>query len=144
MKTELFLREKDDRSLLVVVDMINGFIHTGALADPKIDHIIPAVVETVNAYLKHDFPVLAFRDCHNESAKEFSSFPPHCLKDSEESELIDELKPYADQFIILDKNSTNGFVQPEFLEVFQQMTDLRSVMIVGCCTDICVLQFALS
>ncbi|MFR0978925.1 MAG: hypothetical protein ACLSFJ_05615 [Holdemania filiformis] len=38
MKTELFLREKDDRSLLVVVDMINGFIHTGALADPKIDH----------------------------------------------------------------------------------------------------------
>ena len=30
------------------------------------------------------------------------------------------------------------------LEVFQQMTDLRSVMIVGCCTDICVLQFALS
>ena len=53
---------------------------TGALADPKIDHITPAVVETVNAYLKHDFPVLAFRDCHNESAKEFSSFPPHCLK----------------------------------------------------------------
>ena len=45
MKTELFLREKDDRSLLVVVDMINGFIHTGALADPKIDHITPAVVE---------------------------------------------------------------------------------------------------
>ena len=39
MKTELFLREKDDRSLLVVVDMINGFIHTGALADPKIDQI---------------------------------------------------------------------------------------------------------
>ena len=144
MKTELFLKEKDDRSLLVVVDMINGFIHTGALADPKIDQITPAVLDTVKAYLKRDFPILAFRDCHNESAKEFSSFPPHCLKDSEESELIKELKPYADQFIILEKNSTNGFVQPEFLEVFQQMTNLRSVMIVGCCTDICVLQFALS
>ena len=144
MKTELFLKEKDDRSLLVVVDMINGFIHTGALADSKIDQITPAVLDTVKNYLNWNFPVLAFRDCHNENAMEFSSFPPHCLKNSEESELIDELKPFADQFIILDKNSTNGFVQPDFLEVFQQMTNLRSVMIVGCCTDICVLQFALS
>ena len=49
MKTELFLKEKDDRSLLVVVDMINGFIHTGALADPKIDQITPAVLDTVKA-----------------------------------------------------------------------------------------------
>ena len=111
--------------------MINGFIHTGALADPKIDQITPAVVKTVKDYLKRGFPVLAFRDCHSETAREFSSFPPHCLKDSEESELIDPLKPFADQFIILDKNSTNGFVQPNFLEVFQQMTNLRSVMIVG-------------
>ena len=48
MKTELFLREKDDQSLLVVVDMINGFIHTGALADSKIDQITPAVLDTVS------------------------------------------------------------------------------------------------
>ena len=58
MKTELFLREKDDRSLLVVVDMINGFIHTGALADPKIDHITPAVVDRERLF-KDDFPVLS-------------------------------------------------------------------------------------
>ena len=143
MKTELFLKNKDDRSLLVVVDMVNGFINTGALADPKINQITPALVDTVKYYLDNHYPVIAFRDCHSEDAKEFSSFPVHCLKGSTESELIDELKPFASSFIDLEKNSTNGFVQPQFLDTFNNLENIRSVMIVGCCTDICVMQFAL-
>ena len=143
MKTELFLDSGDAQSLLVVVDMVNGFINTGALADPKINQITPALVDTVKEYLDNSFPVIAFRDCHSENAKEFASFPPHCLKGTEESELIDELKPFASRFIDLEKNSTNGFVQPQFLDTFNSLKNIRSVMIVGCCTDICVLQFAL-
>lgn len=144
MNTELFLTEPGDRSLLVVVDMIEGFVNTGALADPKINDIVPELLKTVQFYLDRQLPVLAFRDCHSAEAKEFSSFPVHCVDGTQEAELIDELKPFAPRMMELKKNSTNGFVQPEFLAVFQSLRPLKSVVVTGCCTDICVMQFALS
>ena len=55
-----------------------------------------------------------------------------------ESEIIDELKPYVKETI--QKNSTNTFhvLDKKMLE------DYDSFVIVGCCSDICVMQFALS
>ncbi|MCF0115661.1 MAG: cysteine hydrolase [Erysipelotrichaceae bacterium] len=130
------------KTLLVIVDMINGFITQGALSDPNINTITPNILEGVNYCITNDQPILAFRDSHDEHANEFKSFPVHCLANSYESELIDELKPYETSFKTLLKNSTNGFVQPEFLDYFNSINPDK-VIITGCCTDICVLQFTL-
>ena len=144
MKTELFLREQEDQSLLVIVDMIQGFVCHGALADPRIHAITPKLLSTINEYEKRRFPIIAFRAVHPATAREFASFPAHCVEGSEECELIEELKPLSGHWFDLKKNSTNGFFQPDFLPLFQSFSSLRSVLITGCCTDICVLQFALS
>ena len=134
----------DQKSLLVVVDMINGFINQGALADPSINLITPNITKLVDIYTKHQQPVLAFIDAHSEDAIEFQSFPTHCLKSSYESELIEELLPYKALMTIIEKNSTNGFFAVDFDEYLASLGSLNQIIITGCCTDICVLQFTLT
>ncbi len=132
-----------NKSCLVIVDMINGFVKEGALSDVSIQKIVPGIVELTKKYQVENKAILSFQDAHSEDAKEFLSFPKHCLKGTAESELIQELKPYQDKMIQLYKNSTNGFMQDEFLDVFHKL-DCDEFVVVGCCTDICVLQFSLS
>ncbi len=134
----------DKKNCLIVVDMINGFINEGALSDKSITKCIPPILSLIKEFINKNQPILAFCDSHPENCKEFDSYPVHCLNNSHESQLVDEIKAYEDQMIVLNKNSTNGFVQPEFLKTYLSLGELEEVVVVGCCTDICVLQFALS
>ncbi len=131
------------KSCLVVVDMINGFLKEGALSDTTIQKIIPNVKQLIEKYVDQNQAIINFQDAHEEEAAEFSTFPKHCVKGSFEAELIEELKIYEKSMITLYKNSTNGFMQPQFLPLFNDL-DCDEVVVVGCCSDICVLQFTLS
>lgn len=62
---------------------------------------------------------------------------------SGEDEVIDELKPYIHQLI--RKNSTNTFFAPDFQDFLnEELRNYREIILTGCCTDICVMQFALT
>ena len=68
--------------VLFVVDMINGFAKQGALADPAISDAAPNIrklIQSLNA------PTWFVADEHDWNAREFDAFPPHCLKNTEES-----------------------------------------------------------
>lgn len=132
------------KEICVVVDMINGFINEGVLSDPSINQIVPETVKVVKSFLDEKKDVLSFQDTHTLSSLEFDFYPPHCLKDTYESELIPELKPFASQMIKVEKDTTNGFFAPRFQTYLLENPDLESVTVVGCCTDICVLQFTQS
>ncbi len=129
------------KEICVVVDMINGFINEGPLSDPSINQIVPKTVEVIESFLHQKKDVLAFQDAHTEDALEFKNYPPHCLKGTSESDLIPELKPFEKDMIQIEKNTTNGFFAPDFQNYLKANPDLESVTVVGCCTDICVLQF---
>jgi nicotinamidase-related amidase len=126
---------------LVVIDVINGFIVEGPLADPSIAKIIPPIQAEIEAAIKRQEPVLMFRDAHDEHAAEFDAYPPHCLKGTVESQLVDELLPYADHMIDIEKNTTNGFFAEGFQRFLTDHPEITTYTCVGCCTDICVLQF---
>lgn len=127
------------RTLVIVIDMVKGFVVEGAMADPGIAAIIPAIQNLLKIYPRHLF----FADAHHPASREFISFPAHCLKGSEESELLDEFQ--QDPGRIINKNSTNGFVTEQFLGSIEALVRKYDHFIVtGCCTDICVLQFVLS
>lgn len=132
------------KKLLIVVDMINGFITEGNLHDLNIAKIIPNCEKLIQQFLKNGDDVIAMRDCHTEDSQEFLAYPPHCLVGSNESELVDELKKYQDEMTIVLKNSTNGFFAPGFEEIKQDLNNYNEILLVGCCSDICVLQLALS
>ena len=86
---------EDVKNLLVVVDVINGFIREGNMKDSYIERIIPGVETLVKEYVnKESSEVFYIKDAHNLNSIEFKKFPMHCVDGSSESEVVDELKPY--------------------------------------------------
>jgi len=144
---------------LVVVDMVNGFCRQGALASPRIAALIPTITRLVLQYRNDGGQYLLFiNDAHTENAAEFSAFPPHCLVGTSESELVDELKPYLQESFLFAKNATTAvfgarggrYPDGEKLDFLSFVRGLladgkvKLFVVVGNCTDLCVLQCALA
>lgn len=132
-----------EKTALVIVDMINGFTREGALKSERIEALIPVIAGLSEECGKRGIPRIAFADCHAEKSPEFGSYPVHCLAGTSESELIDELKKHPG-YLLIPKNSTNGFLEEGFRDWLARNGTIRNFIVVGDCTDICVLQFALS
>ncbi|GCE17737.1 cysteine hydrolase family protein [Dictyobacter kobayashii] len=134
------------RAALFSVDMINGFCHEGALSSPRVEGIIPAVVEVFQgAYAAGIRQFILAQDCHTPESVEFANFPPHCQKGTAEADNIPELArlPFADLYTIVQKNSLNGFLGTELGSWLEQHKDLQAAIIVGDCTDLCIYQMAM-
>lgn len=127
---------------MVIVDAVNGFIREGAMSSPRIESIIPNIVSLMKKCKEKNIPIAAFADCHGESCAEFESFPPHCVKGTSESEIVDEIKAEGG-YKLIEKNSTNGFHEQVFRDCLEANGKSRFI-VTGDCTDICVLQFCLS
>ena len=135
-------RLEEIQNLLIIVDMVNGFVKEGALADPYIATIIPEIKELIR-FNKERGGALAFiNEAHTENAAEFKTFPKHCVKGTIEAEVIDELQlEFKEADLVYGKNSTAGiFAIQRDIEAMKQ---LREVIITGCCTDICNLNLAI-
>ena len=42
------------KKLLLVIDMVNGFVKEGALADKEIDNITPNIINLIKKYIQED------------------------------------------------------------------------------------------
>lgn len=139
--SNLPVMDKDalNQPIVFVVDMINGFVKEGALSDLSILHI----VEPIKDLLAQVKPNVFVCDAHDLDAREFKTYPIHCVEGTDEAKVIAELDPYIEKVIY--KNSTNTFMSSAFQERLGEMLlEHRDIVIVGCCTDICIMQFALS
>lgn len=125
--------------VIFVVDMIEGFVHEGALHDEAIH---AATMHIENLIRDAEQRVIFIADSHPPKTREFISYPSHCVIGTKESEVIQELQPYVQE--LMRKNSTNTFTCPDFqLFLKECLKNYRDIVITGCCTDICILQFAL-
>lgn len=131
----------NEKTLILNVDMINGFITEGALHSPNIKRIIPTILE-LNQKLDRAV-VRFFADAHEEDSLEFKSFPIHCLSGSTESEIVKELEELAKSHVVYYKSTTNGFWCYEFKKLIEN-NSFKNILITGCCTDICVMNLALT
>jgi nicotinamidase-related amidase len=135
-----------DKTVLIVIDMVNGFVYSGPLSSPRVAGIVNNIVELNEK--TNGFKKVFFMDSHEENSKEFCSFPLHCIKGSHEAELIPELKKDVSEgpdTLYIHKNSTNGFYSNIFKQWLEKnMDEVDNYIITGCVTDICVLQFVLS
>ena len=131
------------KKLLVIIDMVNGFVKEGNLADEKINIITPSVISLIKEFISKGEPIITFRDSHSIDDPEMKDYPVHCLKGTYESLLIDELVPFKDHFLDIEKNTTNGFETNLFKDYIKN-NYFDEVIVTGCCTDICVEAFAKS
>ncbi len=133
-----------------LIDMNVGFCDTlndpnrCLLADPTIKEIVPNIIPIIRTTLEKGEGFFVVNDKHTKDSVELKRYPNHCMGD-EESHTIKELaiyEQYADR--IFYKNSTCALFAPGMMEMLMQMVSLKRVVIVGCCTDICIQNFAIA
>lgn len=133
---------------LIVVDMVNGFVREGVLHDPNISKIIPRQIELIKE-AKHEGKLIVFiKDTHDKDAVEFERFgnTKHCVEGNFEADVVDELKEFenAEDTVSIPKNSTCFMEAPLFRELMEREINMNDFDIVGCCTDICVVNGAIA
>ena len=143
---------------LVVVDEVNGFasVGAGALAPPvpnaQVERMVAETDRLARGFAERGAPILAFLDTH-EPGKPEPPYPPHCERGSGEEELVPELAWLVDcpQAMLVRKDCINGFVGAISLtDGRNKVADwvnahgLDTVLVVGICTDICVMDFVLT
>ena len=131
---------------LIVVDMVNGFVREGVLHDPNIAKIIPRQIELIKEAKNAGKLIVFIKDTHEENAVEFERFgnTKHCVKGNFEADVVDELKEYEKDGIAIPKNSTCFMEAPLFRELMAKQLLMNEFDIVGCCTDICVVNGAIA
>lgn len=133
------LKDLDEtKTMLVIVDMNKGFAKKGALYSDRVEGIINPISALAKESLGRGIKTIAFTDYHTEESPELGAYPPHCMMDSDEWELVDELNIQGIE--VIKKNSTNGFIEPDF----NLSEHIENVIVVGDCTDICIHQFAIT
>lgn len=146
------------RTGLVIVDIVNGFATVGAgnlappVPDAQVSHMVAETVALSRAFLASGRPVLAFLDTH-EPGKPEPPYPPHCEKGTGEEKLVPALAwlEGADGVTLVRKDCINGFVGAidpatgrNAVVDWVNGNGLEAVLVVGICTDICVMDFVLT
>ena len=144
------------RTGLVIVDEVNGFCTVGAgnLApphpNPQVDRMVDETDRLARRFAAADWPIMLFLDTHQPDKPE-PPYPPHCIIGTGEEELVDRLKWLEGdaRATLLRKDCINGFVggmENGRNLVVDWINDNRldAVLVVGICTDICVMDFVLT
>ncbi len=125
-------------NVVLVVDMVRGFCEEGhnLYVGPTIREIIPRIGELLREEKAKGSNIIFLCDTHDPDDLEFKMFPPHCVRGSEEAEVIPELQEFVEE--VIPKRRYSGFFETN---LDQRLKELRpdKVIVVGDCTNICVL-----
>ena len=145
------------RTGLVIVDEVNGFATVGAghlappVENPQITRMVAETDRLARAFAERGWPLFAFLDSHVPGKPE-PPYPPHCERGTGEDQLVPALawltdEPYA---TLVRKDCINGFVGATRADGGNALVDwvnanaVEELLVVGICTDICVMDFVLS
>lgn len=123
---------------LLVIDMQKDFLNPeGKLfGGERLRKIIPSVREAVD-FSRELMPVIFTQDWHRKDDEEFSIWPPHCIENTEGSEIIDELQP-SEEDIFIKKRRYSAFFSTD-LDLVLRERNIRKIWVCGILTNICVL-----
>lgn len=134
---------KTAKKLIIFVDIDNGFTKEGNMADKYIQHIIPESKKLLEHFLKMGYAAAFVEDWHDKNSVEFLRYLVHCKGGTYEAQMVDELLPFESKVLVFHKNATCAMFAPGFMEMLAQMECLKEIVIVGCCTDFCVMHLAI-
>ncbi|GAB4847215.1 NiCoT heavy metal ion transporter Nic1 [Ancistrocladus abbreviatus] len=157
VKEESLVLSGDVNTGLVLVDIINGFCTVGAgnlaprVPDKQIEEMVDESVRLARFFCGKKWPVFAFIDSHHPDVPE-PPYPPHCIVGTEESKLVPALEWLENEsnVTIRRKDCIDGFlgsVEKDGSNVFAdwvKTNQIKVVLVVGICTDVCVLDFSCS
>jgi len=128
-------------NVLLVIDMLVGFLEPGhdLYCGDYSRKIIPNIKRLIEAERAMGSEVFFLCDAHDPDDLEFQMFPAHCVRGTEEAEVIPELSQYAVEKI--QKRRYSAFFDTD-LEARLARLKPDKVIVCGVCTDICVMHTA--
>lgn len=130
------------REALIVIDMLNDFVRGGGALyiGEAARELVPAVEDELKKARSKAVPVVYVCDSHRRDDPEFRMFPPHGVAGTEGALIADPVAPQPPDRIV-PKRRYSGFFQTD-LDLTLRELGVREVVLVGCCTNICVLYTA--
>ena len=129
--------------ILVVVDMQNDFID-GALGTPEAVAIVPKVAEKIRTW---NGEVYATQDTHQAdylTTQEGKNLPVvHCVEGTPGWEIAPAIREAMTNFTCLTKPTFGSRSLAETLVIVNQHEAIEEIVLVGLCTDICVISNAM-
>jgi nicotinamidase-related amidase len=131
------IRGQPMANAVLVTDMLRGFMEEGRPlycgADAR--RIIPNIQRLLEKELTVGSKVFFVCDHHDEDDIEFRIFPPHCIADTVETEVIPELAQFPGE--IARKKRYSSFAGTDLAQRLKKFKPDK-IIICGVCTDICV------
>ena len=130
--------------VLYMIDMNNGFVNFGPMANPKYNELVPEQLKMLEKFKREGQQINFILEGHDKDATEFKAYPTHCVKGTPEAEVIPEFKKYqlAPGVRTFYKNCINGMLNLSVQEQLRALRNLREIVIEGVCADLCVMDFA--
>jgi nicotinamidase/pyrazinamidase len=124
-------------NVVIVADMIRGFAEEGhnLYVGPTIREIIPRIQRLLREEREKGSHIIFLADTHDPDDLEFKIFPPHCIRGTEEPEVIPELQEFATE--VIPKRRFSGFFETNLEQRLKEL-DPDKIILVGDCTNICV------
>lgn len=129
---------------LYMVDMNNGFVRFGSMANPNYNDLVSEQQKMINKFRQENQLVNFILEGHRNDALEFASYPEHCILGTKEADLIDEYIPeqIKPNTMTYYKNCINGMLNRDLQDDIKLLKNLKEIVIEGVCADLCVMDFA--
>lgn len=128
------------KKTIIVVDMQNDFV-TGSLGTKEACKTVPVIEKLLKENQGNQ--IIFTQDTHHEdylSTSEGKMLPvEHCMKGTMGWEIIPELKEWTHQAIMVEKPTFGSLKLPQLISQNQP----EQIVLVGVCSDICVISNAL-
>lgn len=130
---------------LIVIDMQNDFIDA-ALGTKEAIAIVPNVKNIIKEYRKQNHKIIFTRDTHGNDysdTQEGKMLPvPHCIENTHGWQISGELEVLPEDLII-NKPTFGSLKLAEHLSEINNTENIEDIVLVGLCTDICVISNAM-
>ena len=114
--------------------MLNDFV-TGKLKCDRAKNIIPNLKKLIESAREKRVPVIYCNDSHLPIDGELKVWGPHAMKGTKEAQVIPELKPGKNDFIV-DKRTYSAFFETGLDPLLRDL-GVDTVIITGMHTNIC-------
>ncbi|AWR94182.1 cysteine hydrolase family protein [Acidianus brierleyi] len=134
--------ELDPRNTaVIIVDMQNDFVKKGGkLYVPNAEKTIGPINDLIKKSRNSSVTVIYTQDWHMKDDPEFKIWGEHALAGSWGAEIVDELKPEKDDFVIKKYRYDAFFETP--LDYILRVKNIKNIVISGTVANICVLHTA--
>lgn len=128
------------KKTIIVVDMQNDFV-TGSLGTKEACKTVPVIEKLLKENQENQ--IIFTQDTHHEDYLSTSEGKmlsvEHCMKGTKGWEIIPELKEWTHQAIMVEKPTFGSLKLPQLISQYQP----EQIILVGVCSDICVISNAL-